>query len=217
MVPTFVPLSALGRLKIGFAVFIAVMILLLGSEAIYGNLAPDMERVLYIYLFMLILTLVYFPKREHKMPTIPAAFPVFMIAFLITLFLMLIVRSIPMMQGLLVVSTLEASIEFTAVFLIMHAGVKAYIEEEVFRARLSVILGEGGQAIAFGLFHFFVLYMLFGFTWMLLGALVWLTLLGYAWGRVEDWGGTPASTGSHFAYNLVVMGIGIFLIGGVVA
>lgn len=214
MVAQIIPFAALGKLRFQFIIFILVMILLLGSSVIYGELASQMNLILTVYAVMHLYAMVLFQKTEHPPQTIIGSLPLFLIAFLFTLMIMLAVS--PYIQGVLVASTLEAGIEFIVAFGVMHAFVKAYIEEEVFRARLSVILGEVGQAIAFGLFHFFVLLMLFGFSPMLLAAIVWLTLLGYIWGRVEDRGGIAASTGSHFGYNMIVMGMAAFIVGGAV-
>lgn len=207
--------AMLAKQPMGFAVFILVMVLLLGAPLIYGEMAPQMNTVLFIYLFMLVIARQAMPKTEHKAQTIPQSIPIFLIFFVVSVIVMLVVQ--PMMSGVLVASTLEASIEFVFAFGLLHAFTKAYIEEEVFRARLSLILGEAGQAIAFGLFHFAVLFMLFGWSPLLLAAMAWLTALGYLWGRIEDRFGLAGSTGSHFGYNVVVMGLAVFLFGAAVA
>jgi hypothetical protein len=201
------------RLPFVFIVFLMMMVLLLGASAIYGEYASKMTNVLFIYAIMLLLAQTNFRKTQHKGQQIVASLGPIFIAFLGTLVMMAFIQ--PLISGVIVASTLEASLGITAAFGLVHAFVKAYIEEEVFRGRLSALVGEPGQAILFGVFHVFVLYSFFGFSVMLLGAMAWLTALGYVWGRVEDWGGLAASTGSHFAYNLVVMGIGAVLFGAV--
>jgi hypothetical protein len=207
-------LAVLGRLPFSFFVFIAVMLLMLGSDMIYGEMAMQMNTVMQIYMMMLLFAAVKFTKTEHKAEMAAQALPSFMFLFISSILIMSIVG--PMIQGVLVASTLEASIQLAFAYGLMHAFVKAYVEEEVFRGRLVVLLGEVGQAVAFGLFHFFVLFMILGWSPMLFASMFWLMGLGYLWGKVEDRWGLAGSTGSHFGYNLVVMGIAPFIFGAAV-
>lgn len=216
MVMNFIPLAAAGKLPFSLLIFMMVMVLLLGAPVIYGDLATQMNMILIIYVVILLASRQDMPRLEHKGQLLKDAVPLFVIAALITGILFYLLSSVQFMSSLLVASTLESSIEFIAVFGFMHAFVKAYVEEEVFRGRLSLIFGEAGQAILFGAFHFFILLMLIGWSPMLLLALGWLTFLGFVWGKLENRGGLAASTGSHFGYNLVAMGMAAFIFGGVV-
>jgi len=205
MIPLIQPLTKLMQVPSTFIVFLMLVVLLLGSEAIYGAASGVWTNILIIYIVMLLLGRSSMPKKEHQSKTIFQSIPAFLIMFFITLFVMIGIQ--PFAGELIAASTVEVGIEFVAIFGFMHAFVKSYIEEEVFRSRLSVILGELGQAIAFGAFHFFVLLMVFGFSPMLIAAMAWLAILGLLWGKMENKFGIEGSTGSHFAYNLGAFGM----------
>ena len=205
MIPLIPSLTKLLKLPSTFIVFIMLAVLLLGSEAIYGELSGRMTTVLLIYILLLVMSRTEMPKKEHQSKTIFQSIPAFLIMFFITLFVMIGIQ--PFAGELIAASTLEAGLGFVAVFGFMHAFVKSYIEEEVFRSRLSVMIGELGQAIAFGAFHFFILVMVFGFSPMLIAAMAWLAVLGLLWGKIENRFGVEGSTGSHFAYNLAAFGM----------
>lgn len=216
MIPQIIPLKEVTRLPLGFFIFIMVAILLLASPVIYGELATQMNMVLIVYVLLYLYAKIGFKRTEHPEQPIRAVLPMFLITFLGTLLVMVLIANVQFIQGMLAASTLEASIGFTLIFGFMHAGVKAYIEEDIFRARLSVMVGEAGQAILFGLFHFAILWAIFGFTLPLVLALAWLTALGYLWGRLENRTGIAGSTGSHYAYNLAAFGMLPLIIGGMV-
>lgn len=202
------------RLTFSFIIFIAIMILMLGASSIYGDYADDANTVLGVYMTMLLFTAVKFKAKRSAEQRLSMALPAFLIMFLLTFGIMTLLR--PAIQGLLVASTLEASMSLAAAGGLLTAFVKAYVEEDVFRSRLAPLIGEWGQSILFGMFHFFVLFMILGWSWWLPAAIAWLSLLGYVWGRVEDRFGLAGSTASHFAYNIVAMGLGAVLVGGTV-
>lgn len=207
-------IGKLSQLPFSFIVMMMVFALMLGSDFIYGAASARMQTVMFIYAVLLLYTRTEVPKTQHKQMNIVKSFPVFIITFGITAVVMLGIQ--PLVGGVIAASTLEAGIEFVAVFGVMQAFVKAYIEEEVFRGRIVMKVGEVGQALLFGAFHFFMLMIAFGFSPMLLVAMAWLALLGYIWGRVEDRWGLTASTASHFAYNLAAFGILGIVIGATV-
>ena len=206
MIPLIPSFAKLAKIPSTFIIFLMLMVLLLGSDVIYGaEFSGRMSTVLIIYILLLVMARSEMPKKEHKSRTIFQSIPAFLIMFFITIFVMMGIT--PFAGEIIAASTLEASLEFVAVFGLMHAFVKAYIEEEVFRSRLSTILGELGQAIAFGAFHFFILLIVFGFSPMLVAAMGWLAVLGLLWGFIENRFGIEGSTGSHFAYNLAAFGM----------
>jgi hypothetical protein len=214
MIPFIPSFAQLVKMPSTFVIFIMLAVLMIGSEAIYGELSGRMTTVLIVYILLLLMSRAEMPKKEHKSRTIIQSIPAFLIMFFITLFVMIGIQ--PFTGELIAASTLESSLEFVAVFGFMHAFVKSYIEEEVFRSRLSVMIGELGQAIAFGAFHFFILLMVFGFSPMLIAAMGWLAGLGLLWGFVENKFGIEGSTGSHFAYNLAAFGMVPVIFGALV-
>ena len=205
MIPLIPSLAKLAKIPFTFIIFLMIMVLLLGAGTIYGAESARYTSVMIIYAVLLLAGRSEIPKTEHKSKTIFQSIPAFLIMFFITIFVMIGIT--PFAGEIIAASTLEASLEFVAVFGLMHAFVKAYIEEEVFRSRLSTILGELGQAIAFGAFHFFILLIVFGFSPMLVAAMGWLAVLGLLWGFIENRFGIEGSTGSHFGYNLAAFGM----------
>lgn len=212
-VPLFAPLSQVKKLGFSFFVLLMIIGLWLGADLIYGEMAQQMQLVLIGYAIMLVLVRQEMPKTEHKQTHFTAALPLIFISAGVTFFVFLTLSQIGLIRGVLVASTLEAAISFTAAFSLAHAFVKAYIEEEVFRGRFSTKLGEAGQALLFGGFHVFILYMLMGFSLGLITALGWLTFMGLVWGFIENRWGLEGSTGSHFGYNIVAMGLAPLLLG----
>ena len=209
--------TALARLaSLPFSIIILMMlsVLLIGSDVVYGVQSSAMFPVMVVYALLWVMSRQELKGTQHRPMNIRKAFPAFIISFIATAFVMMMVG--PMLAGLILASTLEAGIEFIIVFGLMQTFVKAYIEEEFFRGRLAAKIGDIGQALMFGLFHFFILYAVFGFSWMLFGAMGWLTLLGYIWGRLEDVAGIEGSTGSHWGYNLAALGMLPFVTGMVV-
>lgn len=214
MVPVIPSLTKLASIPSTFIVLMLTLVLLLGGQVIYGEIANQMTLILIIYMIMLLAVRTEVKKTEHPTKSIVQALPFFVVTFLVTLGIMIPLKlAIP---GVLAASTLEANVEFVFVFGFIHAFVKAYIEEEVFRGRLSTLLGEGGQAIVFGLFHFFILLFVLGWGPSLIAALVWLVVLGFVWGLLENRTGIEGSTGSHFGYNIAVYGMIPFLTGALV-
>lgn len=214
MVPLIPTLAQLTKIPFTFIILMMLMVLLLGGQTMYGEQATSYTVVLFIYIIMLLAVRSDVPKTEHKPKTIFQAIPVFGVAFFITFFLAIGIANL--IPGVLIAATVESAFAFSAVFGIMLAFVKSYIEEEVFRGRLSTVMGEAGQAIAFGLFHSFILFGVFGFGPRMIIGLIWLAILGFIWGFVENAGGVEASTGSHFGYNLVVFGMAPFVTGAFV-
>ena len=211
IIPLF---GRIARFKVDLLVAFMLFTLILGSGFAFGDKAPMMEKILYMYLFLFLIGRVIFKKAHKRSFPINKAIFNFGVMFFVTAILMLFIPADA--QALLAASSFDAQVAFAVSFGVMYAFIKAYIEEDVFRNRLSVVLGNRGQAIAFGLFHFFVLVGVFGFTPALLIPIVILTVLGYVWGIVQDKYGTFGSTGSHFAYNSAVTGLLPKMMGAVV-
>jgi membrane protease YdiL (CAAX protease family) len=233
-------LAGLGRLNLSFIVMILTALLLISADQVYG---PETGIRMQVVLLIYVVLLVWIRgdaghKGEHPEQSIGPAIPLFIAGFVLTYIIFTAFLAAPvtgeLLPGLIAASTLEiqASITFVSVLGFGHAFVKAYIEEEVFRSKMMTLLkpvsgkGDGTfmqnvrqelpAALVFGAFHFVVLYAFFGFTASLWVAMGWLSLLGLAWGIAEDRIGIAGSTGSHFAYNLIVFGMLPVLSGAVV-
>ena len=102
----------------------------------------------------------------------------------------------------------QASIETALGFGALHAFVKAYIEESVFRDALPKAgLGDVISNVLFGMFHLAVLTTVGGLTYLqALLPITVLIILGLVWAGVRNIYGIMGSTGSHFAWNLFAYG-----------
>ena len=203
----------ISMLPTGIFIFFIILMLILGSSYIYGTYAQQMKDILYVYLFMYLIAFTMIPKPKKVVTiTIGRGLGSFAIMFIATFIIMLTIS--PFMAAVLELSTIEAGIAFIATFGLMHAFIKAYIEEKVFRERLAPRIGGPASSILFGVFHFFVLVGFFGFTLPLFIAMAWLGFLGFIWfiiwKRTKD---TMAATGSHMGYNTVVMGMAPAILG----
>ncbi len=206
-------IKKISALPTGIFIFFIILMLILGSDWIYATYSQQMKDLLYVYLFMYLIAFTMVPKPKKTVTiTIGRGIGSFAIMFIATFIIMLTVS--PFMGAVLKLSTIEAGIAFVATFGLMHAFIKAYIEEKVFRERLAPRIGGVASSILFGVFHFFVLVGFFGFTLPLFIAMAWFGFLGFIWfiiwKRTND---TMASTGSHLGYNTVVMGMASAILG----
>ena len=188
------------RLTVGILVTLIQLFLYINADWIYGPYADQARNVLLAYF---ILTTVVLASFAVKLPTLDVGekgLYNFFVGFVLTsVFMLLIPKAL---QARL------ASIETTAMALgfgLLHGFVKAYNEEIVFRGILPKALGGGLYAdvlsnILFGLFHLAV-------TGASLPAIFLLSILGMIWAFIRNRIGLMGSTGSHFAYNLGVMGV----------
>ena len=215
VVPLVGYVKKIGMLPTGIFIFFITLMLILGSDYIYGTFGGQMKDMLYVYLFMLFGAMAMIPVIK-PIKAIPlsrgiASFAImFMATFIITLTLSGLIATF------IQVSTLEVGIALIATFGLLHAFIKAFIEEKVFREIISRKIGKIPSSIIFGLFHFFVLIGVLGFSWPLFLALAWLSALGYIWCIVYERFGLMGSTGSHFGYNVVAMGMAPAILGVVI-
>ena len=204
----------LNKISIGLIILLLTFFMFFSTSFFYGEYAPSVEKIYIWYLIFAIGIVAFIGKTFPTFKQNPKEFANFAIFFVITL---------PVALGFSYLLNLKSSIE--TIMLIMgfgflHAFVKAYIEEGVFRGILMrTPLGFWGQAGVFGLFHFAMLSMTAGVLvsagtlaaasvpiFVISNALL-LTLLGAVWGLVYLRYGLMASTGSHFAWNTVAYGI----------
>ena len=211
------PMSVIAKVRklpVDFAIMLMMFYLILGADFAFGENAALMTNVLYMYMFMFVIARVTLPKVEKAQFPLGKAAMNFMAMFIVTAIVMLFLPS--SVTALMAAGSFDASILFAVSFGVIYALVKAYIEEDVFRNRISVVAGEKGQAFLFGLFHFFVLVALFGFTTTLIIPIALLMVLGFIWGIMQNKFGTLGSTGSHFGFNAYILGILPRMLGSVV-
>jgi len=214
-------LALLTKLPLAIYVLFGLMALLLGASAIYGEFAQAQVNVLIIYAVMYIGAIVSVgaASKSGKVKAAGktaarAGMPIFLLAAVLSA--LIATMAYPFLKGAILASTLEAGMGMALAGGLLTAAVKAYIEEEVFRGQFLPLIGNLGQALLFGFFHVFILSSVLGWTLTLLGALAFLSILGYGWGWIKIHYGIGASAGSHFGYNLVAMGVSAFIFGAVV-
>lgn len=202
-IPSFI--SRFGKLSVDLLVMFILFALVLGTDVAYGEQAPTQMNILYMYMFLFLSARVLVPGVERKQAPLGMAMQNFLILFVVTAIVMSFLPA--GVTGLLAASSFDIKVGMMVTYGVLYAFIKAYIEEDIFRNRLSAKLGETGQAVAFGAFHFFALVGLVGFSYVIILPVAILMGLGYLWGKVQDRFGTLGSTGSHFAYNAAVLGL----------
>lgn len=187
-------------LGVGAVVVIITLFMYVNAPALFGEFAPQAERIMQVYLFLLIGFLAMFNIAMPGLDTTPRALTGFVVMFFAT---WLIVGAVPR----LITSSFEPLTLVSLGFL--YAFVKAYIEEVVFRQILpkTLALGDIVSNILFGLFHFAVLFSVGVPLMTVLFSMVFLMVLGYIWSMVRDHFGILGATGSHFAWNMVALGV----------
>lgn len=212
-------------INVGVVVLLLQLFLLLGADYIYGAYAATVRNVLIIYFLMLLLARVYTGSRPAVMSGKESWYS-FILMFIITSVVLLTLSMVP---GVLTTAELTVvipaafagAIGITALgFGALHAFVKAYIEEDVFRSALPIRAGLGDiiSNILFGVFHFAVLVTVRGLTPVqALLPIAVLIGLGLLWSRMRNGFGIMGSVGSHFAWNLFAFGVlGKIFTGGLV-
>lgn len=212
--PAFNLFKAIGGKPLDVLIFFVLLLLILGTDYAFAGQAQFMNGILTMYALMFLMGRVLLPKVEKKQFPIGKAIFNFVLMFMITGIIMLFVPT--SLTAFLAAGAFDAQIAFAFSFGILYAFIKAYIEEDIFRNRLSVVLGEKGQAVAFGVFHFFALILLVGYTPAILIPIGILIGLGFTWGIMQNKFGTFGSTGSHFAYNAAIIGILPRMVGALV-
>lgn len=212
-------------LNVGIIVLLLQLFLWIGADYIYGAYAETVRNVLIVYFFMFLLVRVTLGGKPHALSEKESWFN-FILMFILTSVILLAFSFIPGMVStaeltIALPSTLIAAMGVTALgFGALHAFVKAYIEEDVFRSALPIKAGLGDiiSSILFGIFHFAVLVTVRGLTPVqALLPIAVLIGLGLLWSRVRDGFGILGATGSHFAWNLFAFGVlGKIFTGGLV-
>jgi len=183
------------RLAIGVIILLIAGYLWTQADFIYGPYAGMVRNTMMVYFGLMAV------MAPLVLPTIMKIgleeVPMFSLGFIVTSVLML---TVPNILTSLLAGQVEANIALVLGFGFLHGFIKAFFEEVIFRGALPTFIGDIWSSVAFGLFHF-------GITGVPLAGAVFLMGLGYLWAKVRDSMGLMGATGSHFAYNLGVMGI----------
>ena len=190
----------LGRLTIGAVLVILMAFLYSQADLVYGIYADQVRFVLSVYFFMFLLVMSGFGARMPLLSADLSQLSGFAIGFVLTAIPMLVIVKLPVFGGVIQAQVTPDMLVTAAGFGLLHGFVKAFIEEAVFRDILQSRLGMVISNVLFGLFHFAVL----GANIM---GMIFLTVLGFGWSLMKERFGLMGSVGSHFAYNLGVMGI----------
>ena len=204
---------ALPKIKfaVGIAILFTQLFLYINAEAVYGPYASMVRNVMLAYFVLLAVFSPYVIKI--LMGIGPKDLPSFSIMFAMTAVIMLVVGG----SIVLITGEVEKGITLALGFGFLHGFVKAFNEEVIFRGVLPMIMGGSVKAsiyvdvissVAFGVFHLAV-------TGVNIYAMIFLSALGFVWAMVRNRFGIMGSTGSHFAYNLGVMGVLPVILGGV--
>ena len=197
-------------LSLGIVVLLIWLFLYTQAEFVFGiekAVQARNEMLFYFILFIIPFT-IYNLGLTGKQEGLKSFLP-FIIGFVPTLVIALIFKAF----------LIQASVQYYTLLLgtgLLYAFIKAYIEELVFRfalpSQIGGKLGDIASSILFGLFHFSVIIMAgISVPWF---AIAWLMIMGYIWSIIRRifqsqgiGAGLNAATGSHFAYNIVVLGL----------
>lgn len=183
------------RISIGLAVLLIQLFLWVNAEWIYGPaLAPQMERLMLIFLVMQALVLgAYGMSTAMRETPAPISISRFGITFLLT---SLALVAIPMV----VLGGLE-NVRLAFGFGLIQAFVIAFTEENVFRDILPRAgLGDIWSNVLFGVFHVAAFgASIFGMFFMM--------LLGFVFAMIRTRFGILGAVGAHASWNMKSYGL----------
>jgi membrane protease YdiL (CAAX protease family) len=196
------------KVKLAFGLFLllAQLIVYFAADAIYGPYAAIVKTVMMAYFILMAL---FSPLVLEVLKKIgPQDIPAFAVGFIPTALFMLILG----LAGFSLTGEIEKDLTLSLGFGFLHSFVKAFDEEVIFRGVLPKLMGGTRAAgivssLFFGLFHVGVLLMLpEGVTlFMIVTSMVFLSVLGFVWYLIFKRFGLMGSTGSHFAYNFMLL------------
>jgi len=209
----------------GVPIMLSILFMWISADFVYGEYAEMVRNTMMIYFFLFLIP--YTVLNQTPKSVMSENIWNFFIGFLGTgTVLFIITQGIGIFGTTAVLSEpFVATITVTGIgFGVLHAFVKAYIEESVFRWALPKYAGLGDilSSVLFGLFHLSILVsftipsMVAAGTLTDMGAMNWtyagmpvitLTALGVGWSKVRDTIGVIGSTGSHTAWNMFALGI----------
>lgn len=186
---------------LAIVLILSQLFLYVNADAIYGVYSDMVRNTMTVYLMLLAVFSALVFKELVKIG--PQDLPGFTIGFIVTAALLMGLNTFGLSGSIL--GQIEPGLTMALGFGLLHAMVKAFDEELIFRGVLPTFLGGSIYAdilssVFFGLFHFAV-------TGADLFAMIFLMGLGFVWALLRRRMGLLASTGSHFAYNLMALGV----------
>lgn len=190
---------SLKRVSVGIVIIIVQLFLLVNASWIYGETAPQMEKILTMYLIMQAVILAAFAVRMPQLERFrqESAFKGLIVFLGASLILVGVPATIHLFLG-----GLFSEIKIIAGFGLVHGFVIAYTEELIFRHILPKVamLGDIMSSTLFGVFHIAVYH-----TTPL--AMILLMALGFGFALIRDRFGMMGAVGAHVAWNWKVLGV----------
>lgn len=205
------------NLNVGIIVLIIQLFMFISADLFFLDYAQQVREILIIYFILYLMVWVTLGGRPVGIDR-KETFYSFLLGFFLTSAVLLIVFLPQAHTAALTEVMPQASIASAMGFGLLHAFIKAYIEEDVFRVALPRYFGDIISNILFGIFHLSVLMTIAGLS--LLQAILpvcLLVVLGFIWAYIfRNNFGKMAAVGSHFAWNLFAYGIlSVIILGGV--
>lgn len=211
----------IGKVSTGLLIFLAQVFVWISADWVFGAQAAVAREIMLIYFLLFLVTRVSLGSTPSTMKVKEEGLLNFLLMFTVTAGILLVVSIVAPLAGVFAGGmelTLGAVTVSVLGFGILHAFIKAYIEEDVFRDALPRAgLGDVLSNVIFALFHlsvFFTVYN-FGMVQAVTGA-VTLFVLGMVWSQVRNNFGIMGSTASHTVWNIFAMGALSMLAGGMV-
>lgn len=220
-------------LSVGIIIMIMMLFLWINADWVYGPYSGVVRTTMTIYFFAFLLGYTFVNKTPKSLAG-DESFWNFIIGFggtsAVLIGITALIGSFSVRAALS--EPFIATITIAGIgFGLLHAFIKAYIEEDIFRWVLPKLAGLGDviSNILFGIFHFSILVsmtipaMITAGTLTDMGMLNWtyallpvgvLVGLGMVWSQVRNVFGITGSTGSHTAWNMWQLGVLPILYGG---
>jgi len=189
---------------VGILILVITAYLFTQADFIYGVYAEQVRSVIMIYAGLLAIMSPFILKDVLSIGVYDLSN--FALGFLITAAAVL---AVPFIGTFLIPGQIQEGLVLALGFGFLHSFIKAFFEELIFRGGLPRILRRVTvnplypdiiSSVLFGIFHW-------GVTGVGIPEALILMVLGFGWAKVRDLFGIMGATGSHFAYNLAVMGV----------
>ena len=196
-------------MTLGVALLVMMLFLYVSSDWIYGVYSELVKNVLVVYFFLFVMIHASLGTPISLLNADILSVSYFSVGFILTVIFMYPLAMVLPAGVLASVETVKLSLGFG----LLHGFVKAFIEEDVFRGVLLSRIGLYPSNILFGLFHVGIIIM----TKSSMGQAITLTsvaapvvvlvLMGFIWSYLAKRFNLMAAVGSHFGYNLGVLGL----------
>ncbi len=182
-----------GAFSLGLLVILIQLFLLVNVDFIYGDQAPQMSRILNLYILLQVALLAFIAKKS---PTGDISLSRVAISSLVFGLFGVVISFIPAaITGSL---TLPVLLQFG----LLHGFVVAYTEELIFRWVLPIMIGIGDlwSSVLFGLFHFAAYQAS-------IPVILFAVFLGFVFTLFRSRWGLMAAVGAHTAWNYKATGL----------